>query len=378
MSTIFNRYWDSKERLIFLGSELGLADTVNIVYEKFEELTLKARSQFWIETEIPLENDKKQWPTLPEHIQRKTKLNLGWQTMADSFIARAPENVFKKLVSRPELADMMTQWAYFENIHSRAYANIIRNVLPNPGEFIDSVKDNEEAFARIAMPIEILDELASTGDYWIFVRDNPQDYPEGELERVTEEVQLLLLKAYYAVYGLEAMMFYSSFACTFALAENDILSGIAKNLQLIAKDEALHTVMAKEIINVLSQQFPEHIIKEAREAAPMLLRAILKTEINWGHFIFPAGDPGLIGLNAELLEEYLYFIARNAFLNIGVEWPSDLPVITKNPIPWINNWLDTSNQQVAPQEMSIINYRVGQTSKASDEDISNLGQEFNF
>lgn len=379
MSTIFNRNWDSNEKRLFLGQELGLADYVNVLYPQLEDLALKQRSQYWIETEISLENDKKQWPLLPEHIRKKTKLNLGWQTMADSFITRAPENAIMKLVSRPELEGMLIQWSYFENIHSRAYSNIIRNVLPDPSEFIDSVKDNEEAFARIAMPVAVLDELAEVGDYFLAVRDSqPGDYPEDELAKVTEECQLLLLKAYFAIYGLEAMMFYASFACTFALAENDILSGIAKNLQLIAKDEALHTVMSKEILQILFKETPAHIVEEAKLAAPLILREILKTEINWAHYIFPDDEPGLVGLNAELLVEYLYYIGRIAFQNIGVAWPEDLPVITKNPIPWINFWIETKNQQPAPQEIQLSNYRVGQTAEASDEDIDKLGEEFEW
>lgn len=380
MSTIFNRDWDSNEQRLFLGQELGIADYVNVAYPQFEDLALKQRSQFWLETEISLENDKKQWPTLPEHIQKKTKLNLAWQVLADSLITRAPANVIAKLVSRPELEGMLIQWSYFENIHSRAYANIIRTVLPNPSEFIDSVKDNEEAFARVAMPISILDELADAGDYFLAVRDaEPNNYPADELEKVTEEMQLLLLKAYFAIYGLEALMFYASFACTFALAENDILSGIAKNLQLIAKDEALHTVMSKEVLEVLFEQTPKHIVEEAKLAAPMILRSILKTEINWAYYIFPEDEPGLVGLNADLLVEYLYFIARNAFANIGIAWPEDLPVITKHPIPWIDvNWLNTKNQQPAPQEIQLSNYRVGQTAEVSDNDLENLGEEFDF
>ncbi|KAJ4689642.1 hypothetical protein HRR87_009276, partial [Exophiala dermatitidis] len=79
-----------------------------------------------------LEADKKQWPNLPQHIKNKTLLNLAWQTQADSIITRAPEDAILKLVSRPELEGMLIQWSYFENIHSRAYSNIIRNVLPNP------------------------------------------------------------------------------------------------------------------------------------------------------------------------------------------------------------------------------------------------------
>lgn len=374
MATIFNRDWKSDEKQLFLGQELGIADYVNVMYPELERLALLQRSQFWVETEVSLENDKKQWPGLPEHIQRKTKLNLAWQTMADSFITRAPENAIMKLVSRPELEGMLIQWSYFENIHSRAYSNIIRNVLPNPAEFIDSVKENEEAFARIAVPIEILDELSVAGDQYLAKVDAGIEVSQEEFE----DLQVMIMTAYFAIYALEAMMFYASFACTFVLAENDILSGIARNLQLIAKDEALHTQMAQEILRIQETLLRPELVKRAKDKAPDILRKVLATEIGWGHYIFPPNDPGLLGLNAEALEEYLLFIGRNAFMAINIPWPEDLPVVSKNPIPWINQWIDTSNQQVAPQETQVSNYRVGQTAQASKDDIASLGDEFDW
>lgn len=260
MATVFNRKWDHKESKLFLGQELGIADYVNVKYQRLEDLALLQRSQFWVETEISLENDKKQWPNLPQHIKDKTLLNLAWQTQADSIITRAPEDAILKLVSRPELEGMLIQWSYFENIHSRAYSNIIRNVLPNPGDFIATVQANDEAFARLALPVSVIDELAALAEIWLEKREELEvsrslgfhdSYNEVLFGELTEKVQQKILEFYYAVYALEAIMFFASFACTFALAENDILTGIAKNLQLIAKDEALHTVMAMEVLRIL-------------------------------------------------------------------------------------------------------------------------------
>lgn len=383
MATVFNRNWDHTEKRLFLGQELGIADYVNVAYPRLEELALLQRSQFWVETEQSLEADKKQWPTLPESIKNKTLLNLAWQVQADSLIARAPEGSINKLVSRPELEGMLKQWSYFEDIHSRAYSNIIRNVLPNAGEYIATVQQNDEAFARLALPVTVIDELAELADIWIAERDLQESNPTGalvcskqEFKELTEQLQQKILEFYYAVYSLEALMFYASFACTFALAENDILPGIAKNLQLIAKDEALHTVMAMEVMNIVQNgEFPEHVVAAAKANAPQILRDILQTEINWAHYIFPEGED-IPGLNAELLVEYLYYNARLAFQAVGIEWPEDLPVIERNPIPWINNWLNTKNQQVAPQEAQLTNYRVGATTKASEEELGQLGDDF--
>ncbi len=52
------------------------------------------------------------------------------------------------------------------------------------------------------------------------------------------------------------------------------------------------------------------------------------------------------------------------------------PVIERNPIPWINNWLNTKNQQVAPQETQLTNYRVGATTQTSEEELGKLGDDF--
>ena len=377
MTTLLNLNWDHTNADLFLGDSLGIADYVRVAHPELERLALLQRSQFWTETEISLEADKKQWPNLPRDIQEITLLNLAWQTQTDSFISRAPEAAIMPLVSRPELEGMLKQWSYFEDLHSRAYSNIIRNVLTDPAEFIDSVTKNQEAFARIAHSVELFDELYLLGQYFLAVRDHRGDntYPETEFPEVKRETQAKLLDAYFAIYGLEAMQFYASFACTFALAENDILQGIAKNLQLIAKDEALHTQMSKAIIQIMFQQFDKDLVDEALAKAPAQLLKTLKTEIEWGHFIFKGRS--LIGLNAELLEEYLYFVGRNAFMHIGVEWPSNLPVITKNPIPWIMNWLDTTSLQPAPQEIQIgAAYRVGQVTETSMDTLKDLGNEF--
>lgn len=385
MATVFNREWDHTESKLFLGQDLGIADYVNVRYPRLEELALLQRSQFWVETEISLEADKKQWPNLPQHIKNKTLLNLAWQTQADSIITRAPEDAILKLVSRPELEGMLIQWSYFENIHSRAYSNIIRNVLPNPGDFIATVQANDEAFARLALPVSVIDELAEIADVWLDARANLEIAgKEGTLEyteeadflALTEQVQQKILEFYYAVYALEAIMFYASFACTFALAENDILTGIAKNLQLIAKDEALHTVMAMEVLRIIqSGEFPPHVVAAAQANAPKILRSILETEINWAHYIFPEGED-IPGLNADLLVEYLYYNARLAFMAINIPWPEDLPVIMEDPIGWMKGWLNTKNQQVAPQEAQITNYRVGATSQANPDDLSDEFGEF--
>lgn len=378
MSTIFNLQRKQTKDLFF-GDQLGLQDYINIQYPELEALAQKQRSQFWIETEISLDQDYKQWPNLPKGIQEITLMNLAWQLQADSIVGRAPQAILGPLMSNPELENMVMQWTYFETIHSRAYSNIIRNVLPNPSEFIESVSEDVASYARLDSIVRIFDDIYNATPAWLDFQemykdhDNPKSCPVY-LEYL-ESMQVKLLDFYFAVYALEAIQFYASFSCTFALGEQDILSGIAGNLELIAKDEAVHTQMTCATLKILKTQVSESVWTKALANAPGILTEILNAEIGWAYKLF-SGNRKIIGHNAELTIDYLYYIAKLAFEAIGVEYPEHLRVVSKHPIPWIEYWLNPGLKQVAPQETQIKTYKVGSVLGSTSDSINNLNDEF--
>lgn len=378
MSTIFNLQRKQTKDLFF-GDQLGLQDYINIQYPELEALAQKQRSQFWIETEISLDQDFKQWPNLPKGIQEITLMNLAWQLQADSIVGRAPQAILGPLMSNPELENMVMQWTYFETIHSRAYSNIIRNVLPNPSEFIESVADDVASYARLDSIVRIFDDIYNATPAWLEFQESYKYHEDPKSCPVyldyLESMQVKLLDFYFAVYALEAIQFYASFSCTFALGEQDILSGIAGNLELIAKDEAVHTQMTCATLKILKTQVSESVWTKALANAPGILTEILNAEIGWAYQLF-SGNRKIIGHNAELTIDYLYYVAKLAFEAIGVEYPEHLRVVSKHPIPWIEYWLNPGLKQVAPQETQIKTYKVGSVLGSTSDSINNLNDEF--
>ncbi len=336
---------------LFLGSQLGLQEYTDPVYPQLEELALLQRSQFWTETEIDMSKDAIQWKGLDEDIQDISILNLSWQIMADSIVGRSPFTVLLPFITNPEYEGMMVQWGYFENLHSRAYSNIVRNTFPEPQEIINEVKRNEKAFGRLELIVDLFNGLAAIDPVY----------------NDREELKCSLYKTIIAIYALESMQFYCSFACTFALAEQDILNGFADNLKLIAKDEALHTRMSLEVLNILKAD-PEwqKTIEAEQENAMFILTHVMEKEREWSKYLFSEGRQ-VMGLNAHLLDEYLCYVSANSFKAIGFEINFEYP--ERNPIPWIDKYLDPSKVQVAPQERQITNYRIGST----DGDLGDLG-----
>jgi len=336
---------------LFLGQQLGIQEYTEPRYPEIEELALLQRSQFWTETEIDMSRDTKQWNSLTSDIQEISLLNLSWQIMADSIVGRSPFTILLPYITNPEFEGLMVQWGYFENLHSRAYSNIIRTVFPEPQETIDKIKLNFEAFDRLKDLVSIFDKIEE--------EHSPLEYDPDELKKD-------LYKCLITIYGLESMQFYCSFACTFALAEQDILNGFADNLKLIAKDEAIHTRFSLAAIDILNND-PEwdSITKDKDRIIEEVLFNIMNIEKQWSKYLFDEGRQ-LMGLNSDLMDEYLSFISANAFKAIGVSPFFDYP--EANPLPWIDKYLDPSKVQVAPQERQITNYRVG----AVDGDLGDM------
>ena len=74
----------------------------------------------------------------------------------------------------------------------------------------------------------------------------------------------------------------------------------------------------------------------------------------------------MIGLNKEILCQYVKFITNTRMVALGL--PLLYEEVKSNPIPWINTWLSSDNVQVAPQEVEISSYLIGQIDAEVDPD----------
>ena len=79
----------------------------------------------------------------------------------------------------------------------------------------------------------------------------------------------------------------------------------------------------------------------------------------------------MIGLNKDILSQYIEYITNLRMGAVGL--PQAFPGANQNPIPWINAWLSSDNVQVAPQEVEISSYLIGQIdAKVNAEDLGDF------
>lgn len=369
---------------MFFGQNVNVARYDQQKYEVFEKLIEKQLSFFWRPEEIDVSKDAIDYRNLPEHEKHIFISNLKYQTLLDSVQGRGPNIAFLPIVSIPELETWVETWSFSETIHSRSYTHIIRNIVNDPSIVFEDIVDNVSIQKRAKAVSKYYDDLILESQLYqlhgegIWYKQNEET---GELETSKEnktgwkQITLRGLKkklylCVQSVNALEAIRFYVSFACSFAFAERKLMEGNAKIIKFIARDEALHLVGTQWMINLMNsgKDDPEmkEIAEECKQESIQLFLDVVEQEKDWAKYLFQDGS--MIGLNYDILVGYLEFITNERMDAIGLGKP--FPNRTSNPLPWMNNWLYSDNVQVAPQEVEVSSYLVGQiNAKVEAEDF---------
>ena len=358
-STFSQNKNDQLKEPMFFGQSVNVARFDQQKYDIFEKLIEKQLSFFWRPEEVDVSRDRIDYQALPDHEKHIFISNLKYQTLLDSIQGRSPNVALLPLISIPELETWIETWAFSETIHSRSYTHIIRNIVNDPAVVFDDIVTNEQILARAQDISRYYDDLIEMTNYWHQLGEGTHQVNGKPVVVSLRALKKQLYICLMSVNALEAIRFYVSFACSFAFAERELMEGNAKIIKLIARDEALHLTGTQHMLNLLrsGEDDPEmkEIAAECREECFELFKKAALQEKEWAEYLFSGGS--MIGLNKDILCQYIEYITNIRMQAVGL----DLPFQTRsNPIPWINSWLVSDNVQVAPQEVEVSSYLVGQ------------------
>jgi ribonucleoside-diphosphate reductase beta chain len=363
---------DALKEPMFFGQSVNVSRYDQQRFINFEKLIEKQLSFFWRPEEVDVSKDRADWQKLSDSEKHIFISNLKYQTLLDSVAARSVNLVLLPLVSLPEVETWVETWAFSETIHSRSYTHILRNLFTEPSKVFDDIVVNPAILKRATSITKYFDDVIQLTQLY-------QSHGEGEYniggKPVVVTQRLLKEKLYLAICSanaLEAIRFYVSFACSFAFSERELLEGNAKIIKLIARDEALHLTGTQTILNLWSsgQDDPEmaEISVKLKDQGRQIFLDVVEQEKEWADYLFKDGS--MIGLNANILKQYIEYISNQRMKAIGLDEPF---AIKANPIPWINAYLTSDNVQVAPQETEISSYLVGQVdASVSAEDFGDF------
>ena len=157
---------------------------------------------------------------------------------------------------------------------------------------------------------------------------------------------------------VEGIFFSGAFCSIFWLKKRGLMPGLSFSNELISRDEALHCEFAvllySKIIKKLKKEKVYEIISEA---------VTIEKE-----FICEALPCRLIGMNSELMSQYIEFVADRLLLQLGY----DKIYNTANPFPWME--LISLNGKTNFFEKKVADYALA--NKEIKEDTFDLSECF--
>ena len=241
----------------------------------------KAEASFWTAEEIDLSQDLKDWSnTMNDDEKHFIKHVLAFFAASDGIVN---ENLAENFVAEVQYTEAKFFYGFqiaVENIHSETYSLLIDTYVKDP-------KEKDYLFHAI----ETMDCVKKKADWalrWI---------DEGSFaER---------LIAFAAVEGI---FFSGSFCSIFWLKKRGLMPGLAFSNELISRDEGLHCDFAcllynNHLVNKLSVETVQEIIKDA---------VTIEKE-----FVTDALPVKLIGMNSDLMCQYIEFVADRLLSELG-------------------------------------------------------------
>jgi ribonucleoside-diphosphate reductase beta chain len=245
------------------------------------EFYKKAQASFWTAEEIDLSSDLSDWEKLNPGEQHFVKHVLAFFAASDGIVN---ENLAENFVAEVQYTEAKFFYGFqimMENIHSETYSLLIDTYI----------KDKEEQNHLF----NAIDTVPAV-----------QKKAEWALKWIGSDSFVERLIAFAAVEGI---FFSGSFCSIFWLKKRGLMPGLSFSNELISRDEGLHTDFAVHL-------YKHHIQnKLSKERLIEIIDSALTIE---KEFITEALPVSLIGMNADLMKQYLEYVSDRLLIDLGV------------------------------------------------------------
>lgn len=240
----------------------------------------QAEASFWTAEEIDLSQDLKDWENLTSGEKHFITHVLAFFAASDGIVN---ENLVQNFANEVQYTEAKFFYGFqiaIENIHSEAYSLLIDTYVKDPTER-----------HRLFNAIETIEWVGKKAD-WALRWISKGSFAER-------------LIAFAAVEGI---FFSGSFCAIFWLKKRGLMPGLTFSNELISRDEGLHCDFACLLYN----QHIQNKLPEERVAQIIADAVAIESE-----FVSDALPVKLIGMNANLMTQYIQFVADRLLLELG-------------------------------------------------------------
>ncbi|PIA51128.1 hypothetical protein AQUCO_01100159v1 [Aquilegia coerulea] len=265
-----------------------------IQYPQIWEMYKKAEASFWTAEEVDLSQDQRHWETLTQDEKHFITHVLAFFAASDGIVL---ENLGVRFMKEVQISEARAFYGFqiaIENIHSEMYSLLLESYIK------DSNEKNHLFHAIETIPC--VKKKAEWALRWI-------DGSESFAERVI------------AFACVEGIFFSGSFCSIFWLKKRGLMPGLTFSNELISRDEGLHCDFACLLYSLLKNKLSEERVRGIVSDAVEIER----------EFVCEALPCALVGMNCDLMSQYIEFVADRLIGALGYGKIYD----TQNPFDWM-------------------------------------------
>lgn len=293
----------------------------------------------WMPNEINMAADVALWKDpngLTADERMIIKRSLGFFSTADSLVANNLVLAVYRHITNPECRQYLLRQAFEEALHTHAYQYVIESLGLDEAEVFNMYRELPSIATKAAWALPFTQSLGDP----TFSTGTPED----------DQRLLHDLIAFYVVF--EGIFFYVGFTQILAMGRRGKMTGTSEQFQYILRDESMHCNFGIDVINQIKIENPGLWTPEFQQSIVAMVRDGVDLEIQYAHDTMPRG---ILGLNANMFEGYLKYIANRRLAQIGLaEEYSD----AENTFPLMSEMMDLKKEKNF-FETRVIEYQAG-------------------
>ena len=326
-----------QKRMINCRADLN--QLVPFKYDWAWQKYLDGCANHWMPQEVNMTADIALWKSdegLSEDERLIVMRSLGYFSTADSLVANNLALAIYRLITNPECRQYILRQSFEEAIHTHAYQYCIESLGMDEGEVFNMYREVPSVAKKASWSLSHTHSLSDP------------TFTTGTLE--TDQELLRNLVGFYAV--TEGIFFYCGFTQILSMGRRNKMTGIAEQFQYILRDESMHLNFGIDVINQIKLENPQLWTVEFQEEVIQMILEGTQIEIEYARDTMPRG---VLGMNAQMMEEYLQFIANRRLAQLGL--PEQFQGVT-NPFPWMSEIMDLRKEKNF-FETRVIEYQTG-------------------
>jgi ribonucleoside-diphosphate reductase beta chain len=294
-------------------------------YDWAWEHYLNGCANHWMPTEVAMGADIALWKSdkLSPDERLVIMRNLGFFATAESLVANNITLAIFRHVTNAECRQYLLRQGFEEAIHTHTFHYIVESLGLDESEIFQMYHNIPAIAAKDEMEMRltsaVIDPNFSTDTF-----EGAQAFLEN-------------LIGYYVI--MEGIFFYAGFAMILSFHRQNRMKGIGEQFQYILRDETIHLNFGADLINGIKQENPELWTPEFQERVIENIREAVVLEIAYAADCLPNG---VMGLNVDLFDEYVKYIANRRLERIGL--PQQYRG-ARNPFPWMSETIDLGKEK---------------------------------